>query len=162
MAACIRYRAAPLSNSDPVRATTDFRSRRLDDPGLLEYIARVLGPDTTGGWTEDRIALAALYFRGDLAFARAAIDEARAGEMTAGAWPPFAAEGSLSRTARPLENTESRWTESVTGMATLELGGKRGARKAEARAEALAAQLGLDAGRRGNGAHTMPGRRTSR
>ncbi len=96
---CIRYRPAPLSDSDSLRAATDFRSRRLDDPGLLAYIGRVLGPDTTAGWTEDRIALTALYFRGDLAVARATVDEARAGEVTAGAWPPFAAEGSLSRTA---------------------------------------------------------------
>jgi hypothetical protein len=56
----------------------------------------VLGPDTTAGWAEDRIALTALYFRGDLAVARAAVDEAAAGEMTAGAWPPFAAEGSMT------------------------------------------------------------------
>jgi hypothetical protein len=85
MAGCIRYRAAPLSNSNPARAATDFRSRRLDDRGLLEYIASVLGPDTTAGWTEDRIALTALYFRGDVALARAALGEARAGEVTAGA-----------------------------------------------------------------------------
>ncbi len=142
---CIRYRPAPLSDSDPLRAATDFRSRRLDDSGLLAYIGRVLGPDTTAGWTEDRIALTALYFRGDLAVARAAVDEATAGEVTAGAWPPFAAEGGLSRTARPLENTESRWSESITATATIELGGKRGARKAAAQAKALAARLGLDA-----------------
>ncbi|MFI5249246.1 MAG: TolC family protein [Gemmatimonadales bacterium] len=134
-----------MPDSDPVRAATDFRSRRLDDPGLLSYIGRVLGPDTSAGWTEDRIALTALYFRGDLAVARAAVDEATAGEMVAGAWPPFAAEGSLSRTARPLENTESRWSESITATVTLELGGKRGSRVAAARAEALAARLGLDA-----------------
>jgi outer membrane protein, heavy metal efflux system len=145
VAGCIRYRPAPLSGSDPLRAATDFRSRRLDDPGLLAYVGRVLGPDTSAGWTEDRIALAALYFRADLAVARAAVDEATAGVMTAGAWPPFAAEGSLSRTARPLENTESRWSESITATATIELGGKRGARTAGARAEALAARLGLDA-----------------
>jgi outer membrane protein TolC len=86
-----------------------------------------------------------LYFRGDLAVARAAVDEARADEMTAGAWPPFSAEGSLSRTARPLENTESGWSGSITATLTLELGGKRGARVAAARAAAMAAALGLDA-----------------
>jgi outer membrane protein TolC len=144
-AGCIRYRPAPLSGSDPLQAAAGFRSRRLDDPGLLAYIGRVLGPDTTAGWTEDRIALTALYFRGDLAVARAAVDEAAAGVTTAGAWPPFATEGSLSRTARPLENAESRWSESITVTATIELGGKRGARTAGARADALAARLGLDA-----------------
>ncbi len=89
--------------------------------------------------------MAALYFRGDLAVARAAINEARADEMTVGAWPPFSAEGSLSRTARPLENTESGWSGSITATFTLELGGKRGARVAAARAASMAAALGLDA-----------------
>ena len=145
VAGCIRYQAAPLPDAQPARAVGGFRSRRLDDPGLGSYIGGVLGADTSGAWTEDRIALAALYFRGDLAVASAAVDEARADEMTAGAWPPFAAEGSLSRTARPLENSESRWTESITATTTLELGGKRSARKAGARAEALAARLALDA-----------------
>jgi outer membrane protein TolC len=145
MAGCIRYQPAPLPDAQPGQAVGGFRSRRLDDPGLKSYIGRVLGADTGRAWTEDRIALAALYFRGDLAVASAAIDEARADEITAGAWPPFAAEGSLSRTARPLENTESRWTESISATATLELGGKRSARKAAARAEMLAARLSLDA-----------------
>lgn len=75
-----------MPDSDPLRAATDFRCRRLDDPGLA-YIGRVLGPDTTAGWPEDRIALTALYLRGDLAVARVAVDEAKAGEMVAGAWP---------------------------------------------------------------------------
>ena len=121
-----------MTGSDPVRAAADFRSRRLDDPALLAYIGRVLGPDTTAGGTEDRIALTALYFRADLAVARAAVDEARADEATAGAWPLFAAEGSLTRSARPLENTESRrgaeerlgpilMTAIVTGIALLPL-----------------------------------------
>ena len=145
VAGCIRYTPAPLPDADPGRAVAAFHFRRLDDPGLGAFIAGVLGPASTGGWTEDRIALAALYFRGDLAVARAVVDEARADEMTAGAWPPFSAEGSLSRTARPLENTESGWSGSISATLTLELGGKRGARVAAARAAAMAAALGVDA-----------------
>jgi len=145
MAACIRYRSASQSEAPPVHAVADFAARTLDDPGLRSYTAGVIRQGADTGWTEDRIALTALYFRGEMSLARAMIDEARAGEMTARAWPPFAVDASVSRTARPLENTESRWSESITATITLELGGKRGARVAGARAAALAAQLRLDA-----------------
>jgi outer membrane protein TolC len=142
---CIRYRSDPQFEATPSRAVTDFAARRLDDSALTSYITRMAGTALDTGWTEDRIALTALYFRGELRLARAIVDEARAGEATAGAWPPFTAEGSVSRTARPLENTQSRWSESITATLTLELGGKRGARLARARAETLAARLRLDA-----------------
>jgi outer membrane protein, heavy metal efflux system len=145
VAGCIHYRSDPQPDATPSRAVANFAARRLDEPELTSYIAGALGQSSSTTWDEDRIALAALYFRGDIALERAIVDEARAGELTAGAWPPFTVDGSLSRTARPLDNTGSRWSQSISAALTLELGGKRGARRARASAETLAARLRLEA-----------------
>jgi outer membrane protein, heavy metal efflux system len=59
--------------------------------------------------------------------------------------PGLGVEGSVTRTARPVENATSSWSEAITATVTLELGGKRGARIARAKAATLAARLRADA-----------------
>jgi outer membrane protein, heavy metal efflux system len=138
MAGCVPYHPAPQPAFVPERAAEDYAARRLDDSALG------VG-DVAPGWNEGQLALAALHFRGELPVARALVDEARAGERTAGALPPVGVEGSVTRTARPVETATSSWSEAITATVTLELGGKRGARRARATAATLAARLRVEA-----------------
>jgi cobalt-zinc-cadmium efflux system outer membrane protein len=133
---CVRYHPAPRPTLDPARAATDYNARRLDD-------AVAVGIDS--GWDDAQLAHAALHFRGEVTLGHALVAEARAGEGTAGARPGVGVEGSVTRTARPVETATSSWSEAITATVTLELGGKRGARIARARAATLAAGLRADA-----------------
>jgi outer membrane protein TolC len=138
MVGCVRYHPAPQPTFVPERAVEEYAARRLDDSGLG------VG-DVAHGWNEGQLARAALHFRGELPVSRALVDEATAGERTAGARPPVGVEGSVTRTARPVETATSTWSEAITATVTLELGGKRGARLARARAATLAARLRVEA-----------------
>jgi outer membrane protein, heavy metal efflux system len=134
LAGCVRYHPAPQPSFDPNRAAVAYEARQLDDPAGVD-----------SGWSERQLVVAALRFRGEPAVAGALVAEAAAGERTAGAWPALGVDGNVSRTAEPVENGRSNWSGEIAATVTLELGGKRGARLARARAATLAARLDSEA-----------------
>jgi cobalt-zinc-cadmium efflux system outer membrane protein len=82
LTACKSFEARPLSAE---AGLADFSGRTLRDPGLAAFLAeRKAGG---GGWTLDRLALAAAYFHPDVALAQAEVDEAAAGVITAAMRP---------------------------------------------------------------------------
>lgn len=135
--ACARYRPAPLV---PERAAAAYATRTLADRGLDS----ALGTAGAGSeaWDARRLALAAWYFRPELAVARRAWREAQAGERTAGARPQPGVTAGVER-ATDTGPFEAPWTVSLGAVLRVELGGKRGARLAIARARTLAAELAL-------------------
>jgi outer membrane protein TolC len=135
----------PQPGLDPTRAAGEYSARRLDDSAVTALLGRAGDPPTDSGWDETQLALVALHFRGELPAALATVAEARAGERTAGVGVPVGVDGSVTRTARPVETATSPWTETLSATLTIELGGKRAARRARARAATLAARLRAEA-----------------
>ena len=135
--ACAHYTPAPL---DPVANGETLTSRRLDDPGLARYFSD-RGAQVPDVWDEDALVLAAEYFQPALEEARARRRAAEAALVTAGARarPDIEAEAGYGITGT--DAFESPWVLALAGVFTLELGGKRGARIAAARARAAAAEL---------------------
>jgi outer membrane protein, heavy metal efflux system len=85
IAACATYTPAPI---EPAQTAAAFAGRRLDAPGVHGAVARVL-PETAEAWPPaewDRATLlaVALAENGSLAVARAEVEAALAGEITAG------------------------------------------------------------------------------
>ena len=80
LGACARFEAKPLVAAQTGEA---FADRNLDDPGLLAFLAEQGAGAAIGGWTPDRLALAAAYFHPDVALARAELEEASAAITTA-------------------------------------------------------------------------------
>lgn len=142
---CVRYRPLPQPGLEPSRAAAEYSARRLDDSSMVAVLAGAGVPATDSGWDEDQLALAALHFRGELPAAAAVVAEARAAEQTAGVRPGVGVDGSVTRTARPLQNAGSSWSEALTATVTVELGGKRAARVARAVAVSIAARLRAEA-----------------
>src|SRR5262245_24166273 len=83
LAGCSGLDPQPL---DPARSEADFRARRLDDPGLKQFLeSHRVAPSTS--WTLEPLTFAAFYYHPDLDIARARLLGARGTEVTAGAWP---------------------------------------------------------------------------
>jgi hypothetical protein len=85
VAGCASYHAAPISAAQNAHA---IHARSLDDARLQEFIAATRGTDAApdGGdaaWDLTTLTLAALYYHPTLDLARANVDEARAGVLTA-------------------------------------------------------------------------------
>lgn len=142
------YRSAPLDARAPFAAIA-FRTRRLDDPRLARFLQTVGASRDASlsdtAWTPRELALVALYQRAELAEARAALAIAGAAERTVGVRPEASASASVDRASRVDEGKSSLWSVSLTTGLTYEIGGKRAARIARARAGTLAARLRLDA-----------------
>lgn len=154
---CVRYRSAPLQ---PAVLATEFASRRLDDPGLKQFLAShgsshevaqgVVQEGVHGStrsdslWRPRDLALVALYYNSELDSARAVLAAARAAEISAGQRPLPSAGLNISRAAKADEGKVSVWSSMLTAGLTFELGGKRGIRLATARARTLATALGLE------------------
>ncbi|MDX2206973.1 MAG: TolC family protein, partial [Gemmatimonadales bacterium] len=137
---CARYTPQPLDV--PARAAA-FEARRLDDAALGAFIrehADSAGPPE--GWDARHLALAALWFDPELDRARAAWQAAQADEIAAG-WRPQpglqaeAGRGTLG------DVFESPWVASLAVPLPIELGGKRAARLARARAASAVAGVAL-------------------
>jgi outer membrane protein TolC len=134
VAACIKYVPAPLEPEVNARA---FAVRGLDDAGLIQSLAG--RRDDGGAWGPDDLSLAAWYFRPELEVARRGWATAVAAEVTAGQRPqPGVSVTAVGGEAGPFE---SPWATILTATIPIELGGKRGARIAAARARSLAAEL---------------------
>ncbi|HKV74782.1 MAG TPA: TolC family protein [Gemmatimonadales bacterium] len=139
VAACATYQAAPL---DPAARPRVYNARSTTDSGLLAFRAATGESPVSSVWSPSDVALAALYFQPSLDEARARLKSAEAAEVTAGARPRPGLGGSLERN---LESSaeDSPWGAQLTGTFTIELGGKRGARQAIARAGTVAAEASL-------------------
>ncbi|HEU5171107.1 MAG TPA: TolC family protein [Gemmatimonadales bacterium] len=137
--ACARYTPAPLGPGDTAAA---YQSRRLDTAELRAYLA-AHGAAPADGWRSSDLALVALYYQPALDRARAQWRSARAGERTAAARPQPDLQGELGY-APGAQALESRWLAAINAVFTVELGGKRGARLAAARARTAAAVADLE------------------
>ncbi|HEX5820012.1 MAG TPA: TolC family protein [Gemmatimonadales bacterium] len=137
LAGCAHYTPQPL---DPPALVEEWRNRTLADTSLLRAVSERAGPPEGGTWTSAQLAVAALLRHPDIAEARALVDAARAGEITAGARPQPGVTGELGRATDP-GPFESPWFGSVSVSVRIELGGKRGARIAAARARTARATV---------------------
>ena len=131
---CAKYSTRPL---DAGHTASAFTGRSLSDSGLRKFLA---GQGASGGsWNVERLALAAAYFQGDVAVARAEAEEAAAGIKTAGQLPnPIL---SFSPAYNATTTGISPWIINPSLDVTIETAGKRGKRLASARATAEAARL---------------------
>lgn len=135
-----RYQAAPL---DRGRAPARYAAHGLGAPALARFLADHSVPLGDSAWTTRQLALASLYYRPDLSEARADWRAAQAAAIKAGARPEPQLDASAEKASRPDEGRSSAWTFSLTAGLTLELGGKRSARLARARATEIGARLRL-------------------
>ena len=136
------YQPAPVySRNDAGAHASAYAQRSLADPALVPlFRAHDLAvPDSL--WSATQLALAAVYFRPDLTVAQRRITLARAAEITAGVRPYPSVGGTVGRASHATEGRSSPWTFSLNAGFTVERGGKRGARIAQARAATLAAEL---------------------
>ncbi|HSC30841.1 MAG TPA: TolC family protein [Gemmatimonadaceae bacterium] len=143
-ASCARYQhyaAAPLDRSTE---NARYRAHGLGAPAVSRFLAAGGVPLGDSGWSTRQLALASLYYRADVPQARAELRAAQAAEITAGARPAPTADVSAERASRPDEGRSTTWSFSLAAGLTLELGGKRSARLARARAAATGARLGLE------------------
>lgn len=140
VAACARYAPAPLA---PEALADAYAARRLDAPDLRRFLAEHGSAAPDSGWRAVDLALAALYYQPALDAARASWRSSRAAEVTAGARPRPEAQGELGY-ATTAAVFESRWLAAISAILTLELGGKRGARLAAARARTAVAEADLE------------------
>ncbi|HEX6808934.1 MAG TPA: TolC family protein [Gemmatimonadaceae bacterium] len=143
--ACAHYQHYRPLGIEPQREAVRYRARQLDDSDLVEFLNAQGARVRDTAWTSRELALAALYYRADLSELRSELAAARAGEITAGARPAPSAGVSVEHAARVDEGKSTPWSVSLTAGLTIELGGKRAARIARARASALGARLRLDA-----------------
>jgi outer membrane protein TolC len=137
--ACVRYEPRPL---DPARHPAELRSRDLRDSALLADVARYTGQPEGLRWSDRQLAVAALRQRSDLRLLRAEWRAARMAVRTAGERPRVALQGDLERRVSGRDEA-GPWVVAVSGLFTLELGGKRGARLQAARAGATVAESRL-------------------
>lgn len=141
LAGCVRYQPQPI---DPGVQVREYRARRLDDPALVRWVERWGGGSPDRAWTDRQLAVAALALRADLLRARAEWRVARAGERTAGGRPQ---PGTSVDVERAVSGNEGHvpWVVAIGALLTLELGGKRSARLARARARTTGAEADLAA-----------------
>jgi outer membrane protein TolC len=141
LGACVRYVPRPL---DPVPHVAAYRARRLDDAALLAWVGRFGPRPEPTRWSARQLALAALAGRADLVRLRAEWRAAGEGERAAGVRPPPGAQADLERAVSGSDGA-SPWVVALGAMLTVELGGKRGARLAQARARTAMAEADLRA-----------------
>jgi outer membrane protein TolC len=140
---CAGYRTYEPAALEPAREGASYSMRRLDDP-LLAHFLTEHGVNPGNYVTPTGLALASVYFRSDVAESSALVEAARAAEITARARPFPSASATIERNLSSDDRGGSPWTVSLTSGLTLETGGKRAARVAQARASTLAAELRLE------------------
>ncbi|MDA8254841.1 MAG: TolC family protein [Betaproteobacteria bacterium] len=136
---CASYAPKPLS---PQASAASFESRSLNDPGLKDYLRRVLPGESSQTWNLTTLTLAAFYFNPELDVARAQWDLAKAKTVTAGAIP------NPTFGFSPLYNADagsglSPWTLGVVLGIPVETAGKRGYRVSGAEHLSEAARLDI-------------------
>ena len=142
LASCTAYQPAPIS----AQANADALDvRRLDDPRLERFIAAAQSlddaPAQAPGWDLERLTLAAVYYHPQLDIARAKLDAAKAGVVTANQLPNPSLN--LGVTYNSTTTVPSPWAVGPLVNFVLETFGKRGYRTAQARALVDAAREDL-------------------
>jgi outer membrane protein TolC len=140
-AGCVRYVPQPI---DPSVHAAAYRARRLDDSAVVAWVGRYGPAPQPGRWSARQLAVAALGTRADVARARADWRAARQGERRAGARPQPGVQTDVERAVSG-DGGESPWVVSLAATLSVELGGKRGARLAQARARTAAVESDLRA-----------------
>jgi outer membrane protein TolC len=130
LAGCSGLDSEPL---DPARSEAEFRSRRLDDPGLLSYLESE-GVPRRAAWQLDALTVAAFYYHPDLDIARARLRGARGAETTAGMVPNPTLNGDLEKVLGSSGGGVSPWVYGFNLQMPLDFLWKRGYRVDEARA----------------------------
>ena len=134
LTSCVSYQARPLSAD---AASVAFEGRSLNDEGLQDF-PKDQGAGR-GGWSVDRLALAAAYFHPDVALARAEADELAAAVKTAEQRP----NPVISLTPQLASNNVnpiSPWFFTPMATVPIETAGKRSKRTEQALAAAEAAR----------------------
>jgi cobalt-zinc-cadmium efflux system outer membrane protein len=143
---CASYHPAPISAAQNAQA---IQARSLGDARLQEFItAAGTGGGASDGskaeWNLTTLTLAALYYHPNLDLARANVDEARAGVLTARQLPnPSLSFEDLAFT--PGAAAGAAWTVAPVINFLIETAGKRDKRTAEASAQLQAARAELAA-----------------
>ena len=133
LAGCTKYEPRPLA---PDNSAAAWASRSLTDTALVRVTGRTASDST---WSVTELVEAAWYYRPELEAARGAWRTAQAAEITAGTRPqPGVSVLGERSDAGPFE---APWGFALTLTIPIELGGKRGARLAAARARTLQAEL---------------------
>ncbi|MEI6194222.1 MAG: TolC family protein, partial [Verrucomicrobiota bacterium] len=131
LAGCAHFESKPI---EPEKSAAQLESRRLDDPGLKQFLEQNLGRELPGwpleSWDLPTLTLAAFYYQPSLAVARAQWHVAQAGVKTAGGRP----NPTLAITPEYNSTTTipTPWAPSVSFDMPIETAGKRGKRIAEA------------------------------
>ncbi len=132
--ACVSYHEQALL---PESSAKGFTSRTLHDKELQSFLNSQNA--THGSWTPDRLALAATFFHGSIAVAKAEQDEIAARVETAGQRPnPIL---SFSPGYNSTSSGISPWLITPTLKVIIETAGKRDLRITQARAQTEAARL---------------------
>src|SRR5262245_16823559 len=139
LAGCSGLDPQPL---DPARSESDFRARRIDDPGLTSYV-RSHGVSMPPAWNLESLTLAAFYFHPDLDIARARLMGARGSEISAGAWPNPTLNADLEKVMGSAGPGVSPWVYGFNLQMPIDFLWKRGYRVDEARAKIDVARLEL-------------------
>ena len=133
LAACVPFQPGGLS---PEQSAAGFSRRSLSEPGLQAYLkAQGAGG---AGWNLDRLAVAATYFNGEVALARAKADEALARIAAArqSPNPVFSFAPGYNSSSKGI----SPWILAPSFEIPVETAGKKAARVGQAQAEAEAAR----------------------
>jgi outer membrane protein TolC len=139
LSACSGPAPEPL---DPARSESEFRARRLDDPGLLAWMESQ-GTPRPAVWTLDALTLAAFYYHPDLDVARARVRGAEGAETTAAAIPNPTLNGDLEKVMNSTPPGVSPWVYGFNLQMPLDFLWKRGHRVDEARARSQGSRLEL-------------------
>jgi cobalt-zinc-cadmium efflux system outer membrane protein len=144
-AGCARFHPQPLSPAD---TATSLDARRLDDPGLRQFVETNAGhtiPDwPPQKWDFESLTLAAFYYHPSLDVARAQWAVATAGDKTAAARPNPVLSAVPGWSFDPASGSVyTPWLPAVSLDIPIETAGKRGDRIAQSRHLSDAARLDL-------------------
>jgi cobalt-zinc-cadmium efflux system outer membrane protein len=142
LAGCVSYEAKPVL---PEQNAERLLVRSLNDPSLLAFVQSNLADGSAaeldGSWNLETLTLAAFYFHPELDVARAQWAVAEAARVTAGERPGAGID--VAPGANTTTSTPSPRLVTATADLTLETGGKRAYRIAQAAQLAEAARLNV-------------------
>jgi outer membrane protein TolC len=136
------YKPQPL---EPAKVAAELGARRSDDAGLRAFMERHGYPVSNwppAQWDLAGLTLMAVYFHPDMEVARANLEVARAGEVTAGA-RPNPRGGPILEHHTGQGDVDSPWSIGMALDIPIELGGKREARIARATQMSEEARLSI-------------------
>ncbi len=131
LSACVSVPPAPINAAN---SADRIAARTLRDPGVTEALTRAgMDAATQEAWSLDALTLAAWTLRSDVALARADVAAGRAVERIARQRPNPTLSLGPGNLFDNANNNTSPWTMSTAVSFTVETGGKRRIRSAQAR-----------------------------